>query len=180
LIAIDVVRGFPDRVARRAAHYAMPSNKSVEEVKGELQGVLASELTSRKITYTRSDGSPWTLSLQEVLDRAVDYEMAYNPNDCVDKVGRAGKQPGGIDLQAACAASTAREDGVGIPQLVPRATLADAQLDRNAPCGRGRNTAARQSRLLPVLARPPHLTGWPEYCFALLKQNAAFFECTRG
>ena len=84
LIAIDVVRGFPDRVARRAAHYAMPSNKSVEEVKGELQGVLASELTSRKITYTRSDGSPWTLSLQEVLDRAVDYEMAYNPNDCVE------------------------------------------------------------------------------------------------
>jgi hypothetical protein len=84
LIAIDVVRGYPDRVARRAAHYAMPNNKSVEEVKKELQGVLASELASRKITYTRSDGSPWTLSLQEVLDRAVEYEMAYNPNDCVE------------------------------------------------------------------------------------------------
>jgi hypothetical protein len=84
LIAIDVVRGYPDRVVRRASHYAMPNNKSVEDVKSELQGVLASELTSRKITYTRSDGSPWTLSLKEVLDRAVDYEMAYNPNDCVE------------------------------------------------------------------------------------------------
>jgi hypothetical protein len=84
LIAIDVVRGYPDRVVRRAAHYAMPNGKSVEQVKSELQAVLASELSSRKITYTRSDGSPWTLSLKEVLDRAVDYEMAYNPNDCVE------------------------------------------------------------------------------------------------
>jgi hypothetical protein len=84
LIAIDVVRGYPDRVVRRAAHYAMPNNKSVEDVKNELQGVLATELSSRKITYTRSDGSPWTLSLKEVLDRAADYEMAYNPNDCVE------------------------------------------------------------------------------------------------
>ena len=62
----------------------MPAGKSVEDVKGELQGVLASELASRKITYTRSDGSPWTLSLKEVLERAAEFEMAYNPNDCVE------------------------------------------------------------------------------------------------
>jgi hypothetical protein len=84
LIAIDVVRGFPDRVLRRAARYAMPSGRSVEDVKAELQGVLASELGSRKISYTRSDGSQWTLSLKDVLDRAVDFEMAYNPNDCAE------------------------------------------------------------------------------------------------
>lgn len=84
LIAIDVVRGFPDRFARRAARYAVPAGKSVESVKGELQGVLTSELASRKITYTRSDGSPWTLSLKDVLDRMTDFEMAYNPNDCAE------------------------------------------------------------------------------------------------
>jgi hypothetical protein len=84
LIAIDVVRGYPDRVVRRASHFAIPGGKSMEDVKRDLQAVLASELASRKITYTRSDGSPWTLSLKEVLDRAVDYEMAYNPNDCVE------------------------------------------------------------------------------------------------
>jgi hypothetical protein len=84
LIAIDVVRGFPDRVVRRAARYAMPNGKSVEEVKTELQGVLASELASRKISYTRSDGSQWTLSLKDVIDRTVEFEMAYNPNDCVE------------------------------------------------------------------------------------------------
>jgi hypothetical protein len=84
LIAIDVVRGFPDRVVRRAARYAMPNGKSVADVKSELQGVLASELASRKLSYTRSDGSQWTLSLKEVIDRAADFEMAYNPNDCVE------------------------------------------------------------------------------------------------
>ncbi len=84
LIAIDVVRVFPDRIIRRAARYAMAKDKSIGDVKSELQGVVASELASRKISYTRSDGSQWTLSLKEVIDRATHFEMAYNPNDCVE------------------------------------------------------------------------------------------------
>jgi hypothetical protein len=84
LIAIDVVRGFPDRVARRPERYAMPAGRSVAAVKAELDGVLASELASRKFSYARSDGSAWTLALKEVLDRAGALEMAYNPNDCVE------------------------------------------------------------------------------------------------
>jgi hypothetical protein len=84
LIAIDVVRGYPDRVARRPGRYAMPKDKSVADVKAELQGVLASELAARKFSYTRSDGSQWTLSLKDVLDRSEALEMSYNPNDCVE------------------------------------------------------------------------------------------------
>jgi hypothetical protein len=84
LIAIDVVRGFPDRVARRPDRYAMPEGKSSAEVKAELRDVLASVLSSRKFSYTRSDGSHWTLSLKDVIDRAADLEMGYNPNDCVE------------------------------------------------------------------------------------------------
>ena len=84
LIAIDVVRGFPDRVARRPERYAMPKDKSIAEVKVELESVLASELPVRKFSYPRSDGSPWTLTLKDVADRAADLEMAYNPNDCVE------------------------------------------------------------------------------------------------
>jgi hypothetical protein len=84
LIAIDVVRGFPDRFARRSERYAIPSGKSVADVKSELQSVLTSELSSHKLSYTRSDGSPWTLSLKDVVDRAANFEMAYNPNDCVE------------------------------------------------------------------------------------------------
>src|SRR5437660_43574 len=84
LIALDVVRGFPDRVARRPERYAMPKGKSIAEVKAELESVLASELVTRKFSYTRSEGSSWTLALKDVADRATDLEMAYNPNDCVE------------------------------------------------------------------------------------------------
>jgi len=84
LIAIDVVRGYPDRVARHPERYAMPSGKNVADVKAELQNVLAAELAARKFSYTRSDGSAWTLALKDVVGRAGDLEMAYNPNDCVE------------------------------------------------------------------------------------------------
>ena len=94
LIAIDVVRGFPDRVARLPGRYAMPRNKSVADVKAELQGVLASELASRKFSYPRTDGSPWTLTLKDVFERSALLEMAYNVNDCVElRWGAAEKTP---------------------------------------------------------------------------------------
>lgn len=84
LIAIDVVRNFPDRVARQPARYAMPKDRNVAEVKSELENVLASELSKRKFTYKRTDGSSWTLALKDVMDRAGILEMAYNLNDCVE------------------------------------------------------------------------------------------------
>jgi len=84
LIAIDVVRGYPDRVARHPERYAMPSGKNVADVKAELQTMLAAELATRKFSYTRSDGSAWTLALKDAVERAGNLEMAYNPNDCVE------------------------------------------------------------------------------------------------
>jgi hypothetical protein len=84
LIAIDVVRGFPDRVARRPERYAMPGAMSVADVKAGLEAKLAAELASRSFSYTRSDGSQWTLTLKEVIDRAGELEVAYNLNDCVE------------------------------------------------------------------------------------------------
>jgi hypothetical protein len=92
LIAIDVVRGFADHVARRAEHYAMPAGKSAAEVKSDLESQLASELAAHKFSYTRSDGSQWTLTLKDVIDREADLEMAYNPNDCAEF--RWGAKPG--------------------------------------------------------------------------------------
>jgi hypothetical protein len=84
LIAIDVVRNFPDRVARQPGRYAMPAGRSVADVKAELEAVLAKEMATRKFSYLRSDGSTWTLALKNVLDRAPALEMAYNVNDCVE------------------------------------------------------------------------------------------------
>lgn len=99
LIAIDVVRGFPDRVARRPERYAMPAGKPMSEVKADMEKVLSAELIERKITYTRSDGTPFTLSLKDVIDRAVELEMAYNPNDCVEVRWGA---PQGSDEASTC------------------------------------------------------------------------------
>jgi hypothetical protein len=84
LIAIDVVRAFPDRVARRPERYAMPKDKTAGDVKTELQNTLSDELSSRKFSYTRTDGSQWTLSLKDLTERSQGLEMAYNLNDCVE------------------------------------------------------------------------------------------------
>jgi hypothetical protein len=99
LIAIDVVRGFPDHVARRSDRYAIAAGQSATDVKTKLQDVLAQELAARKFSYTRSDGSQWTLSLKDVIDRAGDLEMAYNPNDCVELRWGA---PSGSDEASTC------------------------------------------------------------------------------
>ncbi|MFO0761572.1 MAG: hypothetical protein U0359_34335 [Byssovorax sp.] len=92
LIAIDVVSGFPARVARRPERYAIAPGKDIAALRGELDALLAKELSSRTIQYERSDGSPFTLSLADVVSRAPSYEMAYNPNDCAEV--RWGAPPG--------------------------------------------------------------------------------------
>jgi hypothetical protein len=84
LIAMDVVRKYPQRVARRPERYAMPPGKTPEEVKAELEETLFAELGKRKFSYKRSDGSSWTLSLDDLLVRITDLEMAYNINDCAE------------------------------------------------------------------------------------------------
>ncbi len=53
-------------------------------MKAELESVLASELVGAQVLVPRSDGSQWTLTLKDVIDRVTDLEMAYNVNDCVE------------------------------------------------------------------------------------------------
>ena len=99
LIAIDIVRGFPERVERRASRFAMPAGKKPEEVRAALAALLQAELDKRKVTYTRSDGSSFSLSLADVAARAADLEMAYNPNDCPEARWGA---PKGSDEASTC------------------------------------------------------------------------------
>jgi hypothetical protein len=82
LIAIDIVTRFPERVQKRASRFAMPAGKKAEDVRADLEKRLKEELDKRRVTYTRSDGSAFSLSLADVVGRAVDLESAYNPNDC--------------------------------------------------------------------------------------------------
>jgi hypothetical protein len=99
LIAIDVARGFPARVARRADRYAGTSGRDPGEVQAQLDGVLQRELRARSIAYTRTDGSSFTLTLAEVLARSAALEMAYNPNECVENRWGA---PAGSPEAATC------------------------------------------------------------------------------
>lgn len=82
LIAIDVVKGFPARAARRPERYAVPRGTAADQLAGALEKQLAEELGKRTFAYERSDGSSFTLSLADVVSRAADLEMAYDPNDC--------------------------------------------------------------------------------------------------
>jgi hypothetical protein len=70
----------------------MPAGETVAEVKAELEKLLADELARRRFSYERSDGSLFSLSLADVLARAPDLEMAYDPNDCPEV--RWGAPPG--------------------------------------------------------------------------------------
>ncbi|HEX3771177.1 MAG TPA: hypothetical protein VHV30_09950 [Polyangiaceae bacterium] len=101
LIAIDVARGLPARVVRRPARYAMPAGKTPQAVEADLGARLARELTARTFEYTRTDGSPWKLSLRDVIDREAALEVAYNPNDCVEQ--RWGAPPGSTEASTCSA-----------------------------------------------------------------------------
>ena len=95
LIAIDVVKGFPDMVLRRPTRFLIERGRSASSIRAELEGMLENELERRTFQYTRSDGSPWTMRLSDLIKRSEDLEMAYNPNDCVET--RWGAPPESIE-----------------------------------------------------------------------------------
>ena len=121
----------------------MPKDKSIAEVKAELQSVLASELAARKFSYPRSDASPWTLALKDVSARAVELEMAYNPNDCVELRWGA---PAGSEEASTCKRSAPSAQ-------VPRAAPPAARLDQRS--------VQPQDVRLRIRSSEPHPEGMP-------------------
>jgi hypothetical protein len=83
LIAIDVVRGFPDYVMHHLDRFYAERGRG-DFLRMDLENTLESELARRTFQYSRSDGTPWTLKLSDVIERAQWLEMAYNPNDCAE------------------------------------------------------------------------------------------------
>jgi hypothetical protein len=84
LIALDVLTDFPDKVLRNPEDFAIPKSKKPEDLKVELLDIHKKWAQEISITYTRSDGRPQTLFLDDILMRKENLEMAYNPNDCVE------------------------------------------------------------------------------------------------
>ncbi|MEM7135356.1 MAG: NlpC/P60 family protein [Myxococcota bacterium] len=83
LISVDAVTRFPAQVATHPARFGVRDD-AAETTAAEVQAVLDAELGKRTFEYTRSDGTPWQLSLADVVARSEAMEMAYNPNDCVE------------------------------------------------------------------------------------------------
>lgn len=81
LAAIDATVKFVDGLARNASHYGLRPEE-LEAAQTTLRQALEAELGSRTVEYTRSDGSAWTLTLAQVVERAERLEVAYNLNDC--------------------------------------------------------------------------------------------------
>jgi hypothetical protein len=84
LIAIDVATGFPSKVARNPTAWGVDAAGGLTAVQARLEADRERLLGDPALafTYTRSDGSPWTLTLAELVARAPALEAAYNPNDC--------------------------------------------------------------------------------------------------
>ena len=82
LMAIDVVLGVAPRVRERPDRFVLRGDvdAAVGALKRDLDALLREPAYS--VAYTRSDGSEWTLTLADIVERSVALERAYNPNDC--------------------------------------------------------------------------------------------------
>jgi hypothetical protein len=84
LIAMDAVLGFPDLVSRSPQDFNISGTTTPEQVKEKLQSILDRKGSELKITYTRTDGSLQSLTLNEILKRRDAFEMTFNPNDGIE------------------------------------------------------------------------------------------------
>jgi len=92
LIAIDTIKYFPEKVVKSPERYKISRSESPEKIRNSLARTSATLARELKISYHRSDGSLWTLTLEEIIEREEALEMGYNPNDCVEY--RWGASPG--------------------------------------------------------------------------------------
>jgi hypothetical protein len=91
LIALKVLSDLPQRIRRYSELFVLqgtPPSDAADRIERLNRRVLG----ERFISYNRSDGSAWRLSLRDIYDRRNALEVAYNPNDCVEK--RWGASPG--------------------------------------------------------------------------------------
>ncbi len=83
IIAMNVLTALPDRIVRHPELFVL-NGPSAAEARAEVEALHARLVHERTIAYSRSDGSPWTLTLADILARKAAFEMSYNPNDCVE------------------------------------------------------------------------------------------------
>lgn len=83
LIAMKVLEGLPERILRYPELFVL-GGETPSGATARIARLHDRRLGERSIAYTRSDGSPWRLSLSDIYHRRSALEMGYNPNDCVE------------------------------------------------------------------------------------------------
>ena len=83
LIAIHVLETLPERITAHPELFNMGGRKPAA-VRAEVEALHAARAKERGIQYQRSDGTPFKLTVADVLARKAGFEMSYNPNDCVE------------------------------------------------------------------------------------------------
>jgi len=91
LIAMRVLADLPGRIRRYPDLYRL-GGQDPTAAAARVERLHAGRAQDRSITYRRSDGSPWRLTLAEIYQRRPALEVGYNPNDCVES--RWGAAPG--------------------------------------------------------------------------------------
>ncbi len=91
IIAINVLQQLPEKITRHPELFRL-QDQSPEQAKIEIERFHALRTEEHQISYTRSDGSPWSLTIAEILARRSAFETGYNPNDCAEI--RWGAEPG--------------------------------------------------------------------------------------
>ncbi len=99
LIAMDTVLGFARKVKRHPDRFGLMAGEGLTRAVTALEEHLDQALAASRFSYRRSDGSQQQLTAKDVVARARELEMAYNPNDCVEVRWAA---PEGSDERASC------------------------------------------------------------------------------
>jgi hypothetical protein len=83
IIAISVLEGLPARIVRHPELFRL-GTRTPEAARADLERLHDARITERAVSYTRSDGSSWRISVADVLARKAAFETGYDPNDCVE------------------------------------------------------------------------------------------------
>ncbi|MBV5275289.1 MAG: hypothetical protein JZU52_17140 [Lamprocystis purpurea] len=84
LIAMNVLAGLPERIRRYPDLYVLRGD-SASGAAARIAQIHDRRLDEQFTNYTRGDGSPWRLSLRDIYARRAGLEVAYNPNDCIER-----------------------------------------------------------------------------------------------
>jgi hypothetical protein len=98
LIALRVLEGLPERIRRYPELYLLHGEAPAASA-ARIERLHAQRVKEGFVSYTRSDGSSWRLSLADLYARRAALEVAYNPNDCVERRWGAAR---GSDEYATC------------------------------------------------------------------------------